>query len=125
MKSSPNFLTRNILSWVRSLHEAIKGLRSLILNDQQSTLHICLILLLLAGSFFVGLPTFKWTILVLAGTIIISLDLIRLAVEYLFDFVSPRWEEHIKVIRELLTAAQWCAALAMITISIILFIPFN
>lgn len=107
---------------IKSFHHAINGLKSAFFEDNFK-IHVATAFLVIVAGVFFNISKFEWLIIVLTISLVLICEIINTAIEKLADFVSPQWDNKIKVIKDLAAAAVLISATAAFLVGLIIFVP--
>jgi len=79
--------------------------------------------LVVFAGFYFSLSNFEWTVLVLAIALVLSLEMINSAIEYMVDLVSKDYNPVAGKVKDVAAGAVLIAAIFAIIIGLIIFIP--
>ncbi len=108
---------------LRSFAFAQEGLKYLIKNEPNARIHIIISLMVIIAGFAFDISSSEWFVIVISIGLVIGFEIINTSIEKLADHVSPKWNEDIKVVKDLGAAAVLITALAAFIIGLIIFIP--
>jgi diacylglycerol kinase len=77
---------------------------------------------IVAGVLF-HLSLTEWAILTLTIGLVLCAELMNTLVEYLCDLFRPKYDQRIKVLKDLASAAPLFASIVSLTIAALLFVP--
>lgn len=78
---------------------------------------------LLAGYFF-RISKYDWIAVVLCMALVISLEAVNTALEYLTDLVSPEYHPLAGKVKDVAAAAVLIAAMGAVVVGLLIFIPY-
>jgi len=117
-----NFLSFRRL--IKSFHYAFRGLQYAWRSEQNFRIQVVAALIVLAGSLYFGLSSFRVTALVMMAVIVLSLELLNTFFEKLVDLLSPRLHHAVATLKDLLAAAVFVASIGAIIVGILIFWPY-
>ena len=108
---------------LRSFVFAFKGIRILIVEEQNAQIHvvggICAIVL----GFVLKISLHEWIAVAFAIGFVITIEAINSAIENLADYVSPGKHDLIKKVKDLSAGGVLISAITAAVIGIIIFLP--
>ncbi len=108
----------------RSFYFAFKGIADLFSGRHPNAIiHLLAVLLVTMGGFYFNIDNWEWTIVIVCFIIVISLEAINSAIEYLVDLISPEFNELAGKAKDMAAAAVLLAAIGSVIIAFIIFIP--
>ncbi|MEN8251033.1 MAG: diacylglycerol kinase family protein [Bacteroidota bacterium] len=102
---------------------AINGLRSLIRYEHNSRIHLLAAILVVVTAFVLKVTAVEWLFLIGAIALVFVAELFNSAIENLADFVSPEYQEKIKLVKNYCAAAVLIISIAAAIAGVIIFIP--
>ena len=118
-KNMHQYITKRLRSFVF----AQQGQKYLIKNEPNAIIHIIIGLIAIIAGFAFDISTSEWLVIIISIGLVIGFEIINTSIEKLADHVSPKWNEDIKVIKDLGAAAVLITALAAFVVGLIIFIP--
>lgn len=109
---------------IQSLIAAISGLGFTIKTEKNLKIHLLAFLLVVGAGLYFSITSFEWISVFLISCMVISLELANTALERLCDFVEPKHNEKIKIIKDTAAAAVLVAAAFAVCIAFFIFFPY-
>jgi len=119
MKNKP-FSTKERL---KSFRYAWNGLKILLKSEHNARIHFLAVIIVVAAGFLLGIARMEWIAIILAIGLVITAEIINSAIEYLVNFVSPDYHDLIKKVKDVSASAVLIAAIASLTVGLIIFVP--
>lgn len=119
-ESHKKFSFRNRLV---SFRYAFNGILCVLRRQHNCWIQIVISLLVVFAGFYFSLSNFEWTVLVLAIALVLSLEMINSAIEYMVDLVSKDYNPVAGKVKDVAAGAVLIAAIFAIIIGLIIFIP--
>jgi len=110
-------------SRLRSFKYAFSGLRTLLLHEHNSRIHLTAALLAVLMGILLHISPLEWTVLVGIIALVIITEILNSALEALADHVSPQFSPVIKMVKDYGAAAVLIASIASGIIGFIIFLP--
>lgn len=107
----------------KSFRYAFSGIYTLIKNEHNARIHLCVTIGVLFSGFFFELSAAEWINLIFAIGLVFSAEAFNSAIEYLSDLVSPEYHPLVKKAKDVAAAAVLLTAIAAALIGLIIFIP--
>jgi len=105
---------------LKSYKYAIKGLKHLLMLENNARIHLAATLIVLVLSVYFRIEKTEWLWILLAITLVWTTELLNTAIEKIVDFISPEYHPTAGKIKDLAAAAVLIAAIfALATGSII------
>ncbi|MCX6287701.1 MAG: diacylglycerol kinase family protein [Bacteroidetes bacterium] len=105
----------------RSFRFAITGIATVIRTQHNFRIHLIAFILVIASALFFGISPAEWCIVLLASALVLCLEIINTAIEFLVDIISPQYQEKAGMIKDLSAAAVLVAAIIAAFVGIIIF----
>ncbi|MBM3417724.1 MAG: diacylglycerol kinase family protein [Bacteroidetes bacterium] len=109
---------------INSFIPALVGLRFLVKNENNFKFHILAFGLIIFCGFFLGISRFEWLFLVLSAGMVFVAEGINTAIEKTADEIDLTRNPHIKLIKDISSAAVLLAALFSVLVGTIIFFPY-
>ena len=107
-----------------SFKRAFCGLKIAILEEQTFKTQVIVAILVLVLIFYFPLTTLKRVVLILTIILVLGLELINSQVERILDVLDPKFNVHIKRIKDLSAAAVLLASLGSVVVGLLIFLPY-
>lgn len=108
---------------VKSFGNAFSGITNLLRYQHNFRIHIFILFLVTVAGIFFGISRVDWMAIVLAAAMVLALEALNSAVEYLADFVSPEYNDRIKKVKDVAAAGVLISAIASVIVGVIIFLP--
>jgi diacylglycerol kinase (ATP) len=106
---------------INSLLYAFQGLKILFQTQPNAQIHLTVaILVVLAGGYW-GLQSWEWVALALCIGLVLALEALNTAIEFLTDLVSPDYHPLAGKAKDVAAAAVLIAALSTVAVGIMIF----
>lgn len=102
---------------------AIKGIFDLFKNHPNAQIHLLATIVVLSLSFYLKIAALELCLVLLCIGLVISLEAINSALEYLADKISPEHDELIGKAKDMAAGAVLIAAITTVLIGGIIFLP--
>lgn len=97
---------------IRSTENSLAGLRHALKTERALRMEVAVLVVLVPLSLIVGADLWQRAVLVAAGLFVIAVELLNTCVEKLCDHVTPVLHPQVKVVKDMGSAAVFCALLA-------------
>ncbi len=114
---------RGIFRLKRSFGYAKNGLVYAYKHEQTVWIYIPVFILVIACSFFFGLNSFEWVIVILLLGLMFALEIVNTAIEKTVDLVTLKKHPLAKAAKDLSSAAVLIMAVTSTIIGLIIFVP--
>ena len=118
--NSVNFSPR---SRFRSFKFAFRGLKSLLIFEHNSRIHLLAAVIVIILGFIFRISLADWSLLILVIGLVFLSELINSSLEAISDIVKPEWDEKIMRAKDYGAAAVLVIAIISIFIGGIIFVP--
>jgi len=106
---------------MHSFRFAIKGIATVISTQHNFRIHLFALIAVIAAAWLFRISTAEWCIVLLASALVLSLEIINTAFEFLVDIVSPQYHEKAGRIKDLSAAAVLVASIIAAIAGILIF----
>ncbi len=117
---SQNF---SIKKRIQSFGHAINGLKILIKEEHNARIHFFAAIVVVAAGFLLKILILEWIAIAFAIGFVITTEILNASVENVADFISPKYHNTIKKIKDLAAAAVLVSAITAFAIGMLVFIP--
>ena len=107
----------------RSFKFAFRGLRSLLIFEHNSRIHLAAAIIVVVLGFILRISIAEWALLTLTIGLVFVSELINSELEEISDVVKPGWNEKIMRAKDYAAAAVLVTAVIAVIIGGIIFIP--
>lgn len=107
-----------------SFRYAFKGLKLFFTTQHNSWIHLVAALSVIAAGFFFGITRMEWLFVILAIALVLIIEILNTAIEFLVDLVSPEYNELAGKIKDLAAGAVLFAAIMAAVIGVLVFGPY-
>ncbi|WP_346238927.1 diacylglycerol kinase [Niabella insulamsoli] len=109
--------------FVKSFGYALNGLGRALRSEQNMKVHALAAIAAVVLGFCCRISALEFAVVIMCIGVVTGFEILNTALEKLCDFVSPRYHEQIKVIKDLAAAAVLIVSVAALLIGIIIFLP--
>jgi diacylglycerol kinase len=102
---------------------AIKGIIDLIRNHPNAQIHVLATCIVLPLGFYFNLLPLEWGLIILCIALVLALEAVNSAIEYLADKISPEQDPLIGKAKDIAAGAVLIAAIGAAIIGSLIFIP--
>lgn len=107
----------------KSFFYAFQGLKTALKNEPNMRIHFFFAAAALTMGTLLRLSTLEWIILTFTIFWVISLELLNTVLESLVDIVSPEFQPHAKVAKDVSASIVLLSAILSVIVGFLLFIP--
>ena len=108
---------------LKSFGYAFRGLRIVLLSQQNFQVHLCIACLVVAAGIAAGLTAGEWCIILLTIFLVLAMEIVNTAIEKLVDFVSPAYHEKAGIVKDISAAAVLLTAIGAVIVGTFIFLP--
>lgn len=108
---------------LKSMGFALKGAIKLITTEHSVMVQFSLGIALIIAGFYFNITATEWMFQILAIGLVLSIEGLNTAVEKVADFIHPDYSQRIGFIKDIAAGAVFFAAMAAITIGLIIYLP--
>ncbi|OGH66306.1 MAG: hypothetical protein A3B90_01240 [Candidatus Magasanikbacteria bacterium RIFCSPHIGHO2_02_FULL_41_13] len=112
----------NIQKLKKSFGYALRGLGLVFKSEQNFRIQVLLGIFALALGLFLQISALRFIFLVTVIVLVLILECINTAVEYVADSIKPRLSEQVKMIKDIMAGAVLLASILSIIIGIWIFL---
>jgi len=102
---------------------AMKGAFKFVTTEHSGMVQALLAILLLVAGFYYKISPTEWMFSVLVLAFVLATEALNTAIEKLCDFVHDKHHEQIGFVKDVAAGAVWFAAMAALTVELIIFWP--
>lgn len=107
----------------RSFRFAWSGIRYCVKTQPNFRVHLIILSLVVVAGFCFNINNAEWLALVVCGMIVLILEMINTALEYLCDTITTDFHPAIKVIKDVSAGAVLVSAAGSVVVGFIIFLP--
>lgn len=108
---------------IKSLINAIKGLKSVLSSQPNFTIQIGFAILTVILGFYFELSPTEWALVIISGSLVFVAESFNTAIEYLTDLVSPDFNPLAGRVKDIAAGAVLLACIGAALIGIFIFFP--
>jgi len=111
------------MKWIKSFGHAWHGIRYCFTTQLNFRIHLLVLLLVIVAGSIVKLSAIEWLFIIGCSVLVITLELVNTAIEYLCDTVTRENHPVIKIVKDISAAAVLIAVVGSVLTGIIIFFP--
>lgn len=119
----PNQKSFSIKKRIESFAFALRGMKSLILNEHNARVHFFVLFCVVILGCVLDISAQDWVAILIVSGLVIVTETINTAIERLADFVQPNWDEKIGLIKDYGAAAVLFSSIFAVIVGGLVFIP--
>lgn len=108
---------------LQSFGFAINGIIKVIQNEHNARIHVLALILVVSSGLFLDIDSMEWIAISIVAGMVILTELLNTAIERLADFVEPKWNDKIGLIKDYCAGAVLISAVVAAIVGGIIFIP--
>ncbi|MDO9376538.1 MAG: diacylglycerol kinase family protein [Ferruginibacter sp.] len=107
----------------KSFRFAVNGVAYALKSQQNFRIHLVVLAVTLVAGYFFNISRIEWLFVTICAMLVLILELVNTAIEYLCDLVTREIHPAIKIIKDVAAAAVLLAAAGSVVIGIVIFLP--
>lgn len=112
-----------ILKRIRSFRYAIQGIFDLFLSQGNAQVHLLAVVVIVGLGLYLGLSAVEWCLILICMALVLSLEAMNTAVEYIVDLISPELHPLAGKAKDVAAAAVLLAVMVCGVVWGIIFLP--
>lgn len=108
---------------ISSFRCAFKGLSDLIRHQPNARIHLLAAVIVVVLGFYCHISRMEWVALSICITLVLALEALNTALEYLTDLVSPEFHPLAGKVKDVAAAAVLLVAVGAVVVGLLIFIP--
>ncbi len=108
---------------IKSFGYAFNGLRVVITQEHNARIHLLAATIVVVLGIVLHVSIIEWAILTLCIGVVIALEIVNTAIEHIANFICPKHNLKIKIIKDLAAAAVLVGAVSALIIGLLIFTP--
>ncbi len=112
-----------IKKFIKSFGYAGKGIRKLIVHEQNARIHLVITVVVIIGGFAVNLNRYEWLGICAVVGLVWAAEAFNTAIEKLADFVSPERQQQIGLVKDIAAGGVLICAGVAVGMGLLIFIP--
>ncbi|MCB9314940.1 MAG: diacylglycerol kinase family protein [Lewinellaceae bacterium] len=115
--------TMSLQRRIDSFRYALRGVVDLVRSQVNAQIHLAISVGVLLAGFWLDLSRMEWVAIVLCMALVLALEAVNTALEYLTDLVSPGQHPLAGKAKDVAAAAVLLAAIGAAVVGLIIFLP--
>jgi len=112
-----------IINRLKSVGYAFKGMLVLIKTEASIKTQVFIALVVTVAGFYFEISKTEWIAQIAMIGLVISIEGINTAIEYIADFIHPEYHKKIGLIKDVAAGAVFIASIFAVIIALIIYIP--
>ncbi len=109
---------------ISSFQYAFQGLSELFRSQPNARIHLLATCIVVALGCWFRISRMEWVALTICITLVLVLEAVNTALEYLTDLVSPEFHPLAGKVKDVAAAAVLLAAIGAATVGLLVFVPY-
>ncbi len=114
----------SLMARMKSFKFASRGIAIVLRSQHNLWIHLSALIIVIAAGFFFRITPAEWCIILLSSALVICMEIMNTALEFLVDFISPGYHEKAGEIKDLSAAAVLVSAIFALIIGVLIFGPY-
>ena len=112
-----------LVNRIKSVGYAFKGMLILIRTEASIKVQLCIAILITITGFYFDISKTEWIAQFIMIGLVMSLEGMNTAIEALADFIHPKYNKKIGLIKDMAAGAVFIASIVAVIIAGIIYIP--
>ncbi len=112
-----------IINRLKSVGYAFKGMLILIKTEASIKVQVFIAIVVTVAGFYFEISKTEWIAQIAMIGLVISIEGINTAIEYIADFIHPEYHKKIGLIKDVAAGAVFIASIFAVIIALIIYIP--
>jgi diacylglycerol kinase (ATP) len=112
-----------IINRIKSVGYAFKGMLILIKTEASIKIQLVIAIAITLAGFYFNISKTEWMIQITIIGLVMSIEGVNTAIEYIADFVHPEHHKKIGLIKDVAAGAVFIASIVAVIIAAIIYIP--
>lgn len=108
---------------VRAFRDAFRGVAEMLRTQRNARFHVVVMVVVLAAGLWLGLSQLEWALVALCMALVLALEAVNTAIEYLTDLVSPHYHSLAGKAKDIAAGAVLCGAAGAVVVGLLIFGP--
>jgi diacylglycerol kinase (ATP) len=105
----------------KSFGYAARGIRMAVSEQPNIRIHLMVSILVVIAGFYIGISRSEWLVILLCIGVVLAVELLNTAIEYLVDLVSPERHSLAGKVKDVAAGAVLIVAIMSVIIGILIF----
>jgi diacylglycerol kinase (ATP) len=112
-----------LINRIKSVGYAFKGMLILIKTEASIKIQVVIAIIITIAGFYFDISKTEWMVQITSIGLVMSIEAINTAIEYIADFVHPEHHKKIGLIKDVAAGAVFIASIIAVIIAGIIYIP--
>lgn len=108
---------------IKSFSYALHGIRLLFSSQANARIHLIVALLVIIAGLLFRISSAEWLVIVVCISLVIAMEAMNTAVEWLTDLVSPEYHPLAGKVKDVAAAAVLITVIGAVAAGLVIFIP--
>lgn len=119
MQKKESFLVNRL----KSVGFAFKGMLILIKTESSIKIQVIIAIAVTIAGFYFNISTTEWMVQIAMIGLVMSIEGVNTAIEYIADFIHPDHHPKIGLIKDISAGAVFIASIVAVIIAVIIYLP--
>lgn len=111
------------VSRLSSFGHAVSGVKKFFREEPNARVHLLATVVVLILALYLKATPIEWALLMIVMGMVWAAEIFNTAIERIMDFISPRIDPKVKLIKDMSAAAVLVCAILAAAVGLIIFIP--
>lgn len=112
-----------LLNRIKSVGYAFKGMIFLLRTEASIKVQLVIAIVVTILGFFFNISKMEWLAQCIMIALVMSIEGINTAIEYLADFIHPEHHKKIGIIKDIAAGAVFIASILAVIVALIIYLP--
>ena len=112
-----------LINRLKSVGYAFKGLLTLVKTESSIQIQVFITVVVTIAGFYFKISKAEWILQITMIGLVMSIEGINTAIEYLADFIHPEQHKKIGLIKDIAAGAVFIASIIAVIVGLIIYIP--
>lgn len=112
-----------LINRIKSVGYAFKGMLILIKTEASIKIQVVIAIIITIAGFYFDISKTEWMVQITSIGLVMSIEAINTAIEYIADFVHPEHHKKIGLIKDVAAGAVFIASIIAVIIAGIIYMP--
>lgn len=112
-----------VINRLKSVIYAFRGLMILVKTERSIQLQLIITAIVTIAGFYYNISKTEWMIQLIMVAVVMSIEGVNTAIEYIADFIHPDYNRKIGIIKDIGAGAVFIASFVAIIIACIIYLP--
>lgn len=94
------------------------------LKERNIKIHLFVTILVVISGIVFNISSFEWVAIIICIFLVLSFEILNTVIEDLVDFLHPKKDQRVMVIKDLAAAAVFVPAIGSVIVGLFIFVPY-